>query len=291
MAYSGIADAEYMLGNYKSAMENFKLADDRDGYLRAFRMYRTEKARENFYLFFVIIGIGILVLVLYFIKKSKGIDFSGNKIYETIKKLLYPLGRPIRVMRHPILSFEGIAYFKQESVLPACIWLAILFFSGVVQYRYTGFAFNDNVLENFNVFMTLFETVFLALLFIVINWLVASLAEGKGHLKEIFVSTVYALTPYILSVFFVTIATHFVVSEEYLLLEFVANFGFIWSVALLILAYNAIHDYSTVKSVFIILISVFGVLVVLFFIVLILAVYQQVANIALTICNEIMYRL
>ena len=139
--------------------------------------------------------------------------------------------------------------------------------------------------------MTLFETVFLALLFIVINWLVASLAEGKGHLKEIFVSTVYALTPYILSVFFVTIATHFVVSEEYLLLEFVANFGFIWSVALLILAYNAIHDYSTAKSVFIILISVFGVLVVLFFIVLILAVYQQVANIALTICNEIMYRL
>ena len=291
LAYSGIADAEYMLGNYKSAMDNYKLADDRDGYLRAYRMYRTDKVRENFYILFIVIVLAILLLVLYLIKKKRNIDFSGNKIYRIIKRFLNPIVRPVGVMCHPVISFEGIGYYKQESVIPACIWLAILFFSGVAQYRYTGFAFNNNVQENFNVFMTLFQTVILASLFVVINWLVASLAEGKGHLKEIFVSTVYALAPYILSVFIVTIASHFVVSEEYLLLQFVSYLGIIWSAALLVLAYNAIHDYSTVKSVLIILISIFGVLVVLFFVVLILAVYQQVTNIAMTIWNEIMYRI
>lgn len=289
LAYSGMADAEYMLGNYESAMNNYKAADDREGYLRAFRMYRTEKVRENFYVVFILLAVIIAFIVLYLIFKKKKI--LPNRITDSVKAIISPVFRPINVMFRPIISFEGIAYYKKEKILSSCIWLALLFFSGVVQYRYTGFAFNYNTEENFNVLMTLFSTVVLAVLFVIINWLVSSLSEGKGRLKEIFVSTVYALTPYILSVFIVTIASHFVVSEEYMLLQFLYYLGIIWSAILLILAYNAIHDYSTVKSVFIIVISIFGVLVVLFFTVLILAVFQQVANILMTMWNEIMYRI
>lgn len=55
LAYQGIADGQYMLGQYKEAMESYRLAADRSGYLKAFREYRNIRLRESFLLVFAFV--------------------------------------------------------------------------------------------------------------------------------------------------------------------------------------------------------------------------------------------
>lgn len=44
-----------MLGQYKEAMESYRLAADRSGYLKAFREYRNIRLRESFLLVFAFV--------------------------------------------------------------------------------------------------------------------------------------------------------------------------------------------------------------------------------------------
>jgi sugar lactone lactonase YvrE len=84
LAHKGMGRLYYKEERWKEAMEEYKLAEDKDGYSKAFKEYRHEIFRKNFVIvFFSFIGIvtGLYQLILLLIKKSKIItdEFSGKK--------------------------------------------------------------------------------------------------------------------------------------------------------------------------------------------------------------------
>lgn len=78
IAHVGIGKVYYMNGQYKEAMDEFKLANDRENYSRSFELYRKEQIRASFGLFMTII---VILIVLAFLWR-----IFGKKIKQSIKE-------------------------------------------------------------------------------------------------------------------------------------------------------------------------------------------------------------
>lgn len=84
LAYIGLGKAELELGNYKEAMNNFKIGQYTHGYDVAYAQYRRIDLRRNFpYVF----GLTILLLFLIFTSQIPVFNKLYSKIIKGIKKL------------------------------------------------------------------------------------------------------------------------------------------------------------------------------------------------------------
>lgn len=70
LVHVGIGKAFYKQGQYKKAMEHYKIADDREGYSTAFNEYRQEMIRKHFALI-VLIAVTLIVIINRLIKLLK----------------------------------------------------------------------------------------------------------------------------------------------------------------------------------------------------------------------------
>lgn len=77
IAHVGIGKVSYMNGQYKEAMAEFKLANDRENYSRSYELYRKEYIREHFGVFMTVIAVLIVLIILW--------RFFGKKITHNIK--------------------------------------------------------------------------------------------------------------------------------------------------------------------------------------------------------------
>ena len=130
--------------------------------------------------------------------------------------------------------------------------------------------------------------VFIA--FCTVNWCITSLLDGKGKFKEIACSTCYALIPYIICTYISVILSYFITVDEGMFLTVIAAIGFLWSAVVLIFAFKTIHEYSFSKALLSILITLLGVVIVIFLCVLLIGLLQQITSFFATVYNEVMYR-
>lgn len=197
----------------------------------------------------------------------------------------------LHLLFHPIAGYEEMKLRKRFSVL-ASIVLVILFFSGeVIKFRFYGFGINHNNPNDLNTLIILARTVLLFVLWCISNWLFCILFEGKGFFKEVWVASAYAMTPYIIFTYANILISNLVVAEEIVLTNYLSLIGTFWSVVMMIIAIKIIHDYSLSKTLIMSALTILGIGVVLFLMLLSLTVYQQVFAMFRTIVNEIIYRL
>jgi hypothetical protein len=78
LAYIGIGRAALRQGDYLRAMRNYRLKHFREGYGRAFQLYRKEWIEENLWIMLLVLG--ALVIVPSFVKLSIKV---GKEIMES----------------------------------------------------------------------------------------------------------------------------------------------------------------------------------------------------------------
>lgn len=78
-AHIGLGKADLKNNNYKSALERFEIANDKDSYDKAFEYYREEWLRENFNAIIVVIVVLIVLVIVKKILKKKGIRLIKKK--------------------------------------------------------------------------------------------------------------------------------------------------------------------------------------------------------------------
>ena len=291
LAYQGIADGQYMLGQYKEAMESYRLAADRSGYLKAFREYRNIRLRESFLLVFafVVLVMAGAVAVIQAMARRRRRAAAGilPQRRRPPNKMLYSL----RVFLSPAESFEEMKEKRLFSVPASFIILLLFFLSAVFSYTSTGFGFNENDPRDLNTAVLLASTIGLFVLWSLSNYLFCTLHDGKGFFKEIWCASAYALLPYTLLTFLVTAASNFVVLEEYAILRYLGVAGILWSGVLLISAMRTVHAYSIPQTLGSILLTLVGVLIAVFLLVLSFTVYNQVVDMIAVIVRELLFRL
>ncbi len=195
------------------------------------------------------------------------------------------------VIFHPIEGFEDLRWKKQGSMKVSMGIVVLLFVAMVANRQLLGFAFNTAYTKIFNIVPLLVQSVVYFFTWVIANWSVCTLLDGEGRLKQICINSAYALVPYIVGVFVMVFASNFLVLDEAIWLNAIYYLGLGWSVLLMFQAMKAVHQYTVLKTLASMILSLVAMLLILFLVILLLSLFQQVYVFIYSIYTEISYRI
>lgn len=202
-----------------------------------------------------------------------------------------PLGWLKHCIFHPIEGFEDLRWKKQGSMKIAMGIVLLFFIAMVANVRLIGFAFNTAYTKVFNVVPLIVQSVVYFFTWVIANWSVCTLLDGEGRLKQICINSAYALVPYIVGIFVKVFLSNFMVLDESIWLNAVGLLGLGWSIVLMFQAMKAVHQYSFLKTLACIALTLVAMLLILFLLILLISLFQQVYVFFYSIYTEISYRI
>lgn len=281
LAYRGIAMANYSNGDYKAALEASKMALDYSIYDMAYQKLFASFVSDNFVIIFFafVILIGIGIYVAYVIKKK---NIKIIKSRQT--KLL------LRTPFHPFDSFQEIKFKKLGSTKLATLLVVLFYVASVLNVTSTGFLFKTTLLKNYNALFTLASTIGLVVLWSICNWLVATLFNGKGNLKEVFIATTYSLMPLICFYFIKVVLTNFIPLSMSGLVSGIETAIMLYTFFLLCISVMTVHEFDFFKFLTTGLVTIFFMVLVVFVIFMIAILVCQVGSFFISIYEEIVFK-
>jgi hypothetical protein len=265
-------------------MAYFHRGNDQTGYSDAFEEYRNIIISQ----WFPMIMLGILLLVgipVYMVRRSAMRVRNDYKL--TVGKYRFPVYCTI----HPFKGFTILKEDKKGS-LPLAVGLMTAFFIvSVISRQATGFQFNENRVDQFNVFVEFGKSVGVALVFVLANWAVSTILDGKGTLKEVFIFGSYSLTPYIIGTIPIVLFSNIAVSDERAFYTMMLTFLQVWTVLCILNAVKEVHQFTVTKTLMITFITIIGIILVIAVIAVIYSMFTQMISWVSTIINELMLRM
>lgn len=288
VAYVGIASALYQQGDYEEAMEYYRAAYDVSGYSDSYGEIRKEWI-SNFFLIIPVVVIVIAVLVVKFFgyaaKRNRIVALKvGQKNIR--EELLYGF----HVIFHPFDGFWDLKHEKRGSVRSAFVILVITVLAFFYQTVGTGYIFGGEDADTANIFMTLLSVVVPLLLWVIANWCLTTLFDGEGSFSDVFVASCYALLPLPLLIIPSTLLSNVLVAEEGTFITMINTVAFLWAGILLFFGMMITHDYSFGKSVVITVVTIVGMIFIMFIAVLFSTLITRMVSFVLSIVNEVQYR-
>lgn len=150
---------------------------------------------------------------------------------------------------------------------------------------------NFNILSYMNSVTIIISTLTVLVLFIVSNWTVTTLFEGKGKMKHIYMVTRYSLTPMLIIDSVVVFASNFIIEEEVVLLTALSSMGIAWFIFMMVAGLCTIHEYSLAKNLVTVLATAVAAMIILFLGVLFVSLLEQMFSFVDTFAKEWMRRM
>ncbi len=280
IAYTGLARAYLAEKNYEKAMEVALEGYDRETYALAFEYYRQELFSKYFGLIFGAVVVIVLAAIAFAIfRKKKKVDEIKTKSETKLA---------LSVLLHPGLAFEELKDKKRGSIRVASVILLLFYVSAVVQVLWGGFLFTKYDPGTFNSLWVFVQSAGLVALWVIANWLVTTLMGGKGKLKEIYVVTCYSLTPIIASRVIYILLSNILLPTEGSFLGILTTIAIIYTGLLLVIGMMRIHDFSFTRFLGTTLLTVFGMAAIIFLMILVGILLQQLGGFVATIAMELL---
>lgn len=207
-----------------------------------------------------------------------------SRYFETLKFALY-------CITHPLDGFWDLTHEKRGSLAAANTILLLTLLSRVMKLHFTSFIFMKVYWEGINIFLYLASILFPLALWCVGNWGLTTLFEGKGTLKQIYMATCYALTPYALIQFPLMLFSNVVTVEEAEFYMVLSTLSVVWAGLLIVAAMMEIHEYSVSKTIFFTIATLFAMLVMVFILLLFFSMISQGIAYFISLGREIMFRM
>lgn len=190
----------------------------------------------------------------------------------------------------PFDGFWDLTHEKRGSFAAANTLVVLVLLTKLIKLAGTSFIFEP---VNWNYVNILFEIMSFLLPFIiycVANWCLTTLFEGKGTLKDIYMGTAYAMTPYILIQLPLVILSNFVTEEEGAFYTYFGYFSFVWCAFLIVASVMMIHDFLVGKAFLSLVFSAVGMLVIVFLMLLFFSLISGGFSYFYSLYKEIVYR-
>lgn len=291
LAYKALARANMKKGNYNLALEQFKLAEDKAGYSEAYWQIRDTWLRANLgYVLLPIVLLVVLVIVYKFIAKKKPALVAPfrrglGKINDA--PLIGDLAFGRMFLRDSREAVYEIKYKGKAGIISATIlyiWFVAL---QILQVYLKGYLFNNtNVYDSNALEIILVST--LPLLFIVIaNYFVSTVSDGEGKFKQVYISFIYALMPYLVFALPIFLISNVLTYNEEVIYNLLNILMYGWCAINIILVIMELHDYNlwkTIKNIILTAVCVVFALAMAFIIYML--AYQLIVYI-ITVIKEI----
>ncbi len=291
-AHIGLGNSYMRDNEYHDAYQEYYYANDYMGLSDAYWGIRQDWMRNNLNTVILIIVLLLITRVIYYFlnkkyqySKSIGERINGirrkNQLFD---EMLYIF----RFLKHPFDGFYEIKRENRVSMMTSTFIYLLLGIVIILNYRFTNVVFVPKV--GINITYELFILGFILILWVVSNYLVCSINDGEGSIKNVYNATAYSLTPILIIMPFIIVMSHVLTLQEYVFYQFGYLLMSIWTVFLFFFMIKDIHNYSVRKTIGVILKSMFTMLILGLFLFVVFALGNQMIEVVKNIIGELINR-
>ena len=217
--------------------------------------------------------------------------FAAFTKKESIHKYIDSLKFALYCMSHPLDGFWDLTHEKRGTYAAANTILILTLRVRIMRLRYTSFLFVQVYWEDLNIFLYLASILFPLALWVVGNWALTTLFDGKGRLGQVYMATCYGLAPYPLFGFPMMIFSNFVTVEEGAFYSVLSVFSLIYAAILVVVAMGQIHEYSASKNILFTVATLFAMLVMIFILMIFFSMISQGVAYFISLGKEMLFRM
>lgn len=215
---------------------------------------------------------------------------------QSIRKGLHRIGEtfwrfPTSVLFRPFKRFDEIKYEHKGSYAFAFFVLVLEMLIAIMSYVYTGFLINQNDIYRVNSLYLGLTVLFPVALFVLGNWCITTLMDGKGKLGEIFQVTMYALFPMCLLQIIALLLSNVLIKDEIVLVGALQGIGGLLFFVYLFIGLAVIHEYSLGRCVAALLLTIVAMMVLVFILMLLFSLAADVFDFVKVFGKELLLKL
>ena len=192
------------------------------------------------------------------------------------------------MLAHPI---DGFYYLKRGifgSVASASVLYGLALAVFVIENTCQAFIFNGNpVSQSVSVLFILFLVC--AVFWVVGNYMVSTINDGEGSLRDLYVLTAYALTPYLLITPIKVILTYGFTQNEAFFIHLMTYIAILWSAVILYMGLMHMHNYTFWETLKNIILTLFIMVIALAAIAIVYLIWMQLAQFLTEFFTEVKY--
>ena len=194
-------------------------------------------------------------------------------------------------MTHPLDGYWDLTHEKRGSLAVANTILILTLVARIASLQFTSFIFNQVYWPEVNIFMYLGSILFPLALWVVGNWALTTLFDGKARLPQIYMATCYAMLPYPLFQFPLIIFSNVVTVNEAEFYGVINTVVLVFCAIYIVVAMMQIHEYTMSKTILFTFFSIFAMLVIVFILLLFFSMISQGIAYFVSIVREILFRM
>lgn len=293
LARYATGESYFQRQEYERALETFRIAELVPSYSSAFWEIRNQWFQNNLATWlFGLILLWIIIKALSFWHRKKGIlkvpasYVQKVKNVKTVKESLLLF----RMFRHPMDTLYEIQNMNRSSLSTATLLYIVLIIEFILLQYLTGFIFNFRLLDQMNIVLLVTIFIGVLVLFVGMNYLVSTITDGEGSLKDVYMGTIYSLAPAIVGLLPLTLISNVLTLNEAFLFYFSFQVMIAYSCLHLILMIKELHDFSGGEVVKNILLTVFSAIITVVVIYIIYILFIQVYDFIYSFILEVLTR-
>ncbi len=194
------------------------------------------------------------------------------------------------ILFHP---FDGFWDMKRENRGKLSVALLILLlwgFTNIFTKQVSAFLFRPTLLVQVKFLNELFSVVLLGGLFCIANWSVTTLMDGEGRMKDIVMTLGYAALPIVLIQIPLAAVSNVLTYSELNFYQILSWVSYAWFFVLLFFGILTIHQYSLLKGLFTLLLTLVAMVFIAFLCLIFFNILSQMVGLVQAIYTEIMLR-
>ena len=212
--------------------------------------------------------------------------FTGPKFKNYLKTLKYSL----YMILHPFDGSWDLIHEKRGSMTAAHTIVILALMTRLWDMRFSNFMVNHTRWSEVNIIKELASVLVPLFIWVLANWCLTTLMDGKGHFKDIYMATAYSFTPYVLIGIPMIFVSNVVTQEEGVFYTYFNVFALIWCVFLILCAMMMIHDYGLLKGLGSSVLSVAGMAIIIFVVLLFFSLISDAVAYFVSLYKEITLR-
>ena len=187
---------------------------------------------------------------------------------------------PARLLLRPFKRFDEMKYERAGSYPFAFFMLLLSALLSVLEFVYGGFLTNYHDIYGVDSLYLSLTVLFPVALFVVGNWCVTTLMDGKGRLGEIFMATMYAM-----------FLSNVLTLDEMTISYTVQGVGVFAFCLYLFIGLVVVHEYSFGRGVGSIVLTLLAMMVLVFILMLVFTLVADLWDFVVVFTKELMLKL
>lgn len=196
---------------------------------------------------------------------------------------------PSYIIWSPFKGFDDMKYYRMGKLHYAYVMMAVYCLFKMCDTLFKGFAFTMYYAETryINVPYMALMTVTPVALFVVGNWSITAITDGKGRLREIFMVYAYALYPKIILSVIGLVISNVITVDERVFATFFYAFADICFWIYLFVGLIVIHEYTFTKAVIMMVLTFVSMAIIAFVAALLSSLWGEFATFIQVVFTEL----